>query len=104
MPTGAGRPEQDTDTNGASDHDRWLRGLGARLRRLRRERRYSQEDFALAAGIARTYYGEVERGERNIAAVNLIKIALTLEVEVGELFPSRSELLGQPGGGAEAGG
>jgi hypothetical protein len=32
--------------------------------------------------------GSVERGERNIAAINLIKIAKTLKIEVGELFPS----------------
>lgn len=69
-----------------------LVALGERLRRLRRERKYSQEDFALAAGIARTYYGEVERGERNVAALNLMKIALTLGVEVGELFPSLEEI------------
>jgi transcriptional regulator with XRE-family HTH domain len=32
--------------------------------------------------------GGVERGERNISALNLIKIAKALNVEVGELFPS----------------
>jgi len=29
----------------------------------------------------------VERGERNVAALNLIRIARALGVEVGDLFP-----------------
>jgi len=32
--------------------------------------------------------GSVERGERNIAAINLIRISKVLKLEVGELFPS----------------
>lgn len=42
--------------------------------------------------MARAYFGGVERGERNIAALNLIKIAEALEVEVGELFPGTEKL------------
>lgn len=34
----------------------------------------------------------VERGERNKAALNLIKIAQALNVELGKLFPSIEEL------------
>lgn len=69
--------------------------LGAQLRRVRVERGYSQEDFAAQVGLARTYYGEVERGERNVAALNLIKIAVTLNIEVGDLFPSVASLAEQ---------
>lgn len=61
--------------------------LGLRIRELRKARGFSQEDFAYEVGLDRTYMGSVERGERNIAAINLIKIAKTLEVEVGALFP-----------------
>lgn len=43
--------------------------------------------FANDAGLARSYYGGVERGERNVSAINLIRIAKALDVEVGELFP-----------------
>jgi len=32
--------------------------------------------------------GGIERGERNIAALNLIRIAKILKVEVGDLFPA----------------
>jgi len=61
--------------------------LGQRIRELRVNKGFSQEDFAAACELDRTYMGGVERGERNIAALNLIRIAKTLKVEVGELFP-----------------
>ena len=53
---------------------------------------YSQEEFAYAVGIARTYMGRVERGEQNLSIQNLIKIALTLKIEVGELVPPIKQL------------
>lgn len=37
--------------------------------------------------------GSVERGERNIAAINLIRIAKTLKVEIEELLPSARALI-----------
>jgi transcriptional regulator with XRE-family HTH domain len=62
--------------------------VGQRIRELRKAKGFSQEDFAYEVGLDRTYMGSVERGERNIAAINLIRIAKTLKVEVGELFPA----------------
>lgn len=61
--------------------------LGKKIRALREEKGYSQEGLAYEAGIARTYMGRVERGEQNISIQSLIKIALVLRVEVGELIP-----------------
>ena len=66
--------------------------LGRQIRRLREAKKLSQETFAASAGLDRAYYGGIERGERNVAALNLIKIAAGLEVEVGELFPKVSAL------------
>lgn len=66
--------------------------VGQRLRALREERGISQENFALEAGIARSYYGGIERGQRNLAALNLIRIAAALDVEVGEIFPPMQSL------------
>lgn len=62
--------------------------LGKKIRELRTEKGFSQEDFAYEVGLDRTYMGGVERGERNIAALNLMRIAKSLKIEVGELFPS----------------
>lgn len=40
---------------------------------------FSQESFAYEVGLDRTYMGGIERGERNIAALNLIRIAKALK-------------------------
>ena len=61
--------------------------VGDRIREVRRAKGWSQEDFAHHMGMARSYYSGIERGRRNLAALNLIRIAKALEVEVGELFP-----------------
>lgn len=61
--------------------------LGENIRELRKLQNLSQEAFADKAGLDRTYVGGIERGERNIATLNLIRIALALNIEVGELFP-----------------
>ena len=71
--------------------------LGAQIRLLRMERAFSQEGFAARVGLDRAYYGGVERGERNVAALNLIKIAASLDVEVGSLFPPIANLVGEVG-------
>ena len=70
-----------------------LVALGARIREIRESQEYSQEGFAAEAGLDRAYYGGVERGERNVAALNLIQIAAGFGVEVGDLFPPIKELL-----------
>ncbi len=61
--------------------------LGQRIRELRSAQGYSQEEFAAICDLDRTYMGGIERGERNIATLNLIRIAKALKAEVGELFP-----------------
>jgi transcriptional regulator with XRE-family HTH domain len=75
--------------------------LGQQIRRLREAKNLSQEAFAGLAGIDRAYYGGIERGERNVAAINIIKIADALGVEVGRLFPSVSALRRIPKGGRD---
>lgn len=62
--------------------------FGSRIRELRKERGFSQEGFAAASGLDRSYYGAVERGERNVSLENIAAIARALETPVRELFPS----------------
>jgi transcriptional regulator with XRE-family HTH domain len=66
--------------------------IGKKIRALRKAKGFSQEDFAAAAELGRSYAGRVERGEQNISMQSLIQIALTLKVEVGEFFPPLREL------------
>ena len=60
--------------------------FGSRLRQLRDERGYSQEELAERAGLHRNYIGGVERGERNIALENIVKLAKALSIRPGDLF------------------
>lgn len=61
--------------------------IGHKIRELRKSKGFSQESFADEVGLDRTYMGGIERGERNIATLNIIRIAKALKVEVGDLFP-----------------
>ena len=63
-----------------------LERFGLRLRELRKEQGYSQEAFAAACGLDRTYIGGIERGERNLALRNLEAIAQTLGLTLAELM------------------
>ena len=42
--------------------------------------------MALKSGLDRSYLGQIERGESNVALINIHRIAAALEVEAGELF------------------
>ncbi|NCG10633.1 MAG: helix-turn-helix domain-containing protein [Alphaproteobacteria bacterium] len=60
--------------------------FGARVRALRTEKGWSQEDFAFECGLHRTYIGAVECGERNVSLENIKKIADTFKIDIAELF------------------
>ncbi len=62
--------------------------LGRALRARRRKLGVSQEEFADICGVDRTYVGGIERGERNVALVNLEKLARALKISLSELFRS----------------
>jgi transcriptional regulator with XRE-family HTH domain len=61
--------------------------LGATIRSVRVRRGYSQESFATHAGLDRSYYGAIERGEFNISFSTLVRIADGLDVPIHELVP-----------------
>jgi transcriptional regulator with XRE-family HTH domain len=60
--------------------------VGNNIRRLRTEAGWSQEELGFESGLHRNYIGGVERGERNIAIVNLAKIAKALGVHPRDLL------------------
>ena len=63
-----------------------LERFGKRVRELRTEAGYSQESFAAACELDRTYMGGIERGERNLALRNIERIASTLGLSCTELL------------------
>lgn len=60
--------------------------FGENVRKLRKERGYSQEAFGDACGIDRSYMGGIERGEHNLALVNILKIVEALSLQPSEFF------------------
>lgn len=60
--------------------------LGRAVRRLRSRAEYSQESFAAAAGIHRTYMGLVERGRVAATIVTIEKISTALGITASELL------------------
>lgn len=60
--------------------------FGRRLRDLRVRAGLSQEEFAEAVQLHRTYIGSVERGERNVSLVNLARIAKALKLSLSQLL------------------
>ncbi len=60
--------------------------FGARVRELRHLTGLSQEKLAAKAGLDRTYVGGIERGERNPALLNIVRLARALRVEPAEML------------------
>lgn len=63
-----------------------LERFGVRVRTLRKAQGYSQETFAAACDLDRTYIGGIERGERNVALRNIEAIAEALGLTLAELL------------------
>jgi transcriptional regulator with XRE-family HTH domain len=63
-----------------------LKPLGAQLRRLRLERRLSQERLAELASLHYKYVGRLELAKADPGADVLVRLARALGVSVGELF------------------
>ena len=65
--------------------------IGSNIKHYRIALGLSQEKLAELAGLHRTYIGAVERGERNISANNISKIAEVLGVEPFRLLKKRDQ-------------
>lgn len=65
--------------------------LAVNLRRIRVERRISQEELAYASGVERAYVGHLERGKKNPTIKTLDKLADTLGCKVADFFADVNE-------------
>jgi len=60
--------------------------FGEIIRKLRLERKISQETLAFDADIDRTYISDIEKGERNISIQVAYKLASALQISFSELI------------------
>lgn len=60
--------------------------LGLRVRALRKKRNWSQEDLSHESGLARSFTGAIERGEKDLRLATLVKLANTFGIPISQLF------------------
>lgn len=63
-----------------------LVALGAAIRMARKRAGLSQEALALSVEIDRSYLGGIERGEHNVALMNILRLAKCLGLSAMELL------------------
>ena len=68
------------------DEQHYLQSVGLRIRTRREAQNLTQAQLGENCDLDRTFIGSVERGERNIAILNLRKIAQALRVRLNELL------------------
>lgn len=68
-----------------------LDAFGKYVRKLRKTRSWTQEVLAEHATLSRTYIGGIERGERNLAVINVKKLAVALGEDFAAFFPCRAK-------------
>lgn len=64
-----------------------LKLVGARIREVRKERGYSQDHLASRIPLDRSHIGLIENGKISATLTTIVKLAIALECEVGDLFP-----------------
>jgi len=65
--------------------------IGNNVRHLRKKLGLSQEELGDTAGLDRTYIVGIERGERNVSALNIAKLAKALKVKPERLLVEKQE-------------
>ena len=65
---------------------KFLVGLGARIRELRRDKDMTQNDLALQCDFEKASMSRIEAGKTNITVLTLHKISKALDVDITELL------------------
>ena len=60
--------------------------FGVRLRKLRKQRGWTQVEMAEILGLDRSYVAEIEEGKRNVCLMNIEVIAQGLNLTLSQLF------------------
>ena len=85
-PRKAGVAHDDTPSLQPRDPETLLRLLGTTIRQSRQYQGLTQKGLAAKTGLDNSYIGEVERGERNVSVLNVVRIADALGLSVSHLL------------------
>lgn len=72
--------------NSPNAHNDLLRAFGLAVRTRRDEIGLTQAELAHRADLHRSYIGDIERGARNVALLNVWRLASALNVTLAELM------------------
>ena len=67
---------------------RWVDHVSARIRELRTQRGWTQEDLAEKSNLPQSHISRLEAGKHSPSSMTLEKLAKAFEVNIGELDPS----------------
>ena len=81
---GVTAPETSSPQQGAATT--LLQLLGATMRHYRRQQSLTHKALAAKTGLDKSYIGEIERGERNLSVLNVVRIADALGLSVSQLL------------------
>ena len=63
-----------------------LKEFGAKVKMLRGQNNWTQEDLAEETGFHRTYIGMIERGERNISLIHIAVFSKVFKQSISEFL------------------
>lgn len=73
------------------DEQQFLQAVGHRIRTRREGQNLTQAQLGERCGLHRTFIGSVERGERNVAILNLRNIAQALRLPLQDLLSDQGD-------------
>jgi repressor LexA len=66
--------------------EKFYKEIGERIRRIRKEKNFTQEELAWEIGLSPNYIGLIERGKKRPSIETLRKISEVLEIPISYFF------------------
>jgi transcriptional regulator with XRE-family HTH domain len=60
--------------------------FGLKIKELRKQKKYSQEQLANLASISKSYISKIETGKTEVSIEIINKLAIAFEIEIDQLF------------------
>jgi transcriptional regulator with XRE-family HTH domain len=60
--------------------------FGLKIKELRKQKKYSQQQLANLASISKSYISKIENGKTEVSLEIINKLAIAFEIEIDQLF------------------